>query len=97
MPPGAAGRMMRPEGLQEWPAVGAKPNGAARWRRLERAAAEGKVLRKGMGRRNSPFRCWLAEAEERWRRPGFPCGGLAGGSFEGPARRSAWSWSESMS
>jgi hypothetical protein len=68
---GAAGRLTRAEILEEWPAVEAKPDEATLWRWLERALAEGKVLRTGKGRRNSPFRYWLAEAEARWKKSPF--------------------------
>jgi AAA domain len=70
---GAADRLTRAEILNDWPAVEAKPDEATLWRWLERAVAEGTVLRKGTGRRNSPFHYWLPEAEARWKRsPYYP-------------------------
>ncbi len=68
---GAADKLTRAEILKDWPAVDVKPDEGTLWRWLERAVAEGKVLRKGTGRRNGPFRYWLPEAEARWRRSQF--------------------------
>jgi len=68
---GAAAPLTRQEVLKDWPAVEVKPDEGTLWRWLERAVAEGQVLRKGLGRRSSPFRYWLAEAEARWQRSGF--------------------------
>ncbi len=68
---GASGKMTRQEVLQDWPAVEAKPDEKTLWRWLDRGVAEGKVLRKGAGWRNSPFRYWLPEAEARWKRSSF--------------------------
>jgi hypothetical protein len=68
---GASGRLTRAEILAEWPAVEAKPDEGTLWRWLERAVREGKVQRSGTGRRNGPFRFWLAETEARWRRSGL--------------------------
>ncbi len=68
---GAAGKLTRQEILQDWPAVEVKPDEKTLWRWLERAVAEGQVLRTGTGRRDSPFRYWLPEAEARWRRSCF--------------------------
>jgi hypothetical protein len=68
---GASGRLTRAEILAEWPVVEAKPDEATLWRWLERAVAEGTVRRAGKGRRHSPFRYWLPEAEARWERSGL--------------------------
>ena len=68
---GASGKLTRQQILQDWPAVEVKPDEKTLWRWLEQAVAEGKVLRKGTGYRNGPFRYWLAEAEARWRRSQF--------------------------
>jgi hypothetical protein len=57
--------------LKDWLAVETKPEESTLWRWLERAVTEGQVLRKGIGRRTSPFRYWLPEAEARWRRSRF--------------------------
>ncbi|HZT79901.1 MAG TPA: AAA family ATPase [Gemmataceae bacterium] len=73
---GASGRMTRHEILADWPAVEVKPDEKTLWRWLERAVAEGKVLRKGTGLRNSPFRYWLPEAERRWKKSSFYVGDL---------------------
>jgi hypothetical protein len=67
----ASRKLTRAEILAQWPAVEAKPNEATLWRWLELAVREGKVQRAGMGRSNSPFRFWLAEAEARWQKSGF--------------------------
>jgi hypothetical protein len=36
------------------------------WRWLERAVAEGLLLREGTGHRDEPFRYWLPEREAEW-------------------------------
>ena len=36
------------------------------WRWLDRAVSQGLVCREGAGRKNDPYRYWLAEQEEQW-------------------------------
>jgi hypothetical protein len=52
-----------------WPRDAEPPAPATLWRWLERAVGQGLVLREGNGRRNDPFRYWLAANEEKWRHP----------------------------
>jgi hypothetical protein len=64
----AAEPLTRKQILASWPVVEHEPNEATLWRWLERAVAEGKLLRTGTGRSNSPFRYWLAETQAFWER-----------------------------
>jgi hypothetical protein len=43
-----------------------RPDDVTLWRWLERAAAEGRVCRKGAGHKNDPYRYWLPGHEARW-------------------------------
>lgn len=52
--------------MQEWPSDFPKPSPVVLWRWLDRAVAEGLILRDGLGRKNRPFRYWLPGAEDRW-------------------------------
>ena len=47
----------------EWPEDYPKPGLTVLWRWLERAVADGLVLRSGSGRRRDPFRYWLPGRE----------------------------------
>ena len=62
--------LTRQEVLEEWPLNVPKPSETAVWQWLERAVEQGEVCRLGTGRRNSPFRYYLAGREPR--RYGLP-------------------------
>ena len=64
----AGDRLPRREIWMRWPIVEVRPDESTLWRWLERAVAEGKILRAGTGRSNSPFQYWLKESEARWKR-----------------------------
>jgi hypothetical protein len=53
--------------LADWPANEKPPSELTLWRWLERAAAEGLVLRRGSGRRSDPYRYCLPGQEAEWR------------------------------
>jgi hypothetical protein len=63
---GAPRRLTRAEVLEAWPREGPRPSAVTLWRWLEQAVAAGLVCRDGDGRRNNPYRYWLAGQEERW-------------------------------
>ena len=58
---GATGRCVREAGCCT--RVSTPPSDTALWRWLERGVAEGTLCRMGKGRRNSPYRYWLAGRE----------------------------------
>ena len=76
-------KLTRQEVRKDWPPDHAAPAEVTLWRWLERAVAEGKVRRAGKGRRHSPFRYWLPEAEARWQRSGWSLPELP--DLDGPA------------
>jgi hypothetical protein len=51
--------------LEQWPDDIPKPNEATVWRRLQRAVANGLVLKEGTGRKRAPFRYWLPGTEDK--------------------------------
>ncbi len=53
--------------LADWPPDDKQPCGQTLWRWLERAVAEGRVLRRGSGGRHEPYRYCLPGQEEQWR------------------------------
>ena len=57
--------LTRQEVLEEWPLNVPRPSETAVWQWLERAMEQGEVSRLGTGRRNSPFRYYLAGREPR--------------------------------
>jgi hypothetical protein len=59
-------KLRRQDILEQWPADYVTPSKATLWRWLDRAVDEGLVLREGEGRRNSPFRYFLAEKLVQW-------------------------------
>jgi hypothetical protein len=61
-------KLTRREILEHWPIVEVRPDESTLWRWLERAVADGRLLRDGTGRSNSPFKYWLKEAQQRWKR-----------------------------
>jgi hypothetical protein len=64
----ATGKLTRQDVRSAWPPAEAAPDEAtvARW--LERGVAEGLLRRDGRGYKRNPFRYWLPEKEEEWRR-----------------------------
>ena len=44
-----------------------QPEATAVWRLLDRAVEQGLVLREGSGKKNDPFRYWMAERVEVWK------------------------------
>jgi hypothetical protein len=60
-------KLTRAEMLEEWPGE-ARPDAATLYRWLQRAVAAGQLLQDGRGTKCHPFRYWLAENEERWRK-----------------------------
>jgi hypothetical protein len=62
----APDKLTRMEILRAWPEGETAPSRATLWRWLERAVAEGLVLREGVGPTSDPFRYWLAEQEAKW-------------------------------
>jgi hypothetical protein len=69
---GADRKLTRQEILDGWlPDFLPAPDGGTLCRWLLRAAEQGQVCREGSGRRNDPFRYWLAEQERRWRQHPF--------------------------
>jgi hypothetical protein len=59
-------KLTRAEVLEAWPREGPRPGAASLWRWLEQGVEAGLVCRDGDGRRNHPYRYWLAGQEERW-------------------------------
>jgi hypothetical protein len=53
--------------LKSWPQDYVPPSEITLWRWLERAMADGRVQRDGLGRSRKPFRFWLTGQEERWK------------------------------
>jgi hypothetical protein len=64
-------KLTREEILGQWPTEQRRPDGVTLWRWLERATAEGRVLRDGQGRKGRPYRYWLPGQEEKWRADPF--------------------------
>jgi hypothetical protein len=60
-------KLTRQKILEQWPTDYPAPKDITLYRWLESAVAQGLVLREGTGRRNNPFRFWLAGQEARWR------------------------------
>ena len=60
----------RPQSLKDimthWPVSEPKPAEVTLWRWLERAVAEGRLLRRGEGGRRDPFRFCLPGQEDEW-------------------------------
>ena len=63
---GALRRLTRAEVLEAWPREGPRPCAATLWRWLDQGVEAGLVCRDGDGRKNHPYRYWLAGQEERW-------------------------------
>ena len=57
---GADRELTIPEILSAWPADAHAPHAATAWRWLEDAVQAGRVIRTGTGRRNHPYRYWVA-------------------------------------
>jgi hypothetical protein len=64
----APGKLTQEEVRAVWPALDEVPCELNVWRWLERAEEEAKVCRDGKGRKSSPYRYWLREQMEVWRR-----------------------------
>jgi hypothetical protein len=62
--------LTRPQVLAGWPADWRRPAAATVWRWLDRAVADGKVVRAGTGGRRDPFRYALAAGGDRPARTG---------------------------
>lgn len=60
-------KLNRLEILEGWPVDLVKPPESTLFRWLARAVSEARVLQTGQGRRNSPYRYWLASQEAKWR------------------------------
>ena len=60
----APGKLTRRELHDRWPPGSAKPTEVTLWKWLDRALAQGLVLREGSGRKNEAFRYGLAGVEE---------------------------------
>jgi len=54
--------------LQDWPPDFRKPHSHTLWRWLSRAVQLNLVSRDGAGRKYDPFRYWLPECEQEWKR-----------------------------
>ena len=67
----APNKLTREEVRTAWPDLDEVPAEISVWRWLERAVAEGKVCRDGKGRKGRPYRYWLPEQMEVWRRQPF--------------------------
>ena len=59
-------KLTRRELRDQWPEDFIKPDEITLWRWLDRAVADGRVLKAGTGRKNDPFKYWLHASEERW-------------------------------
>jgi hypothetical protein len=57
--------LTRPQVLAAWPADFRRPDPATVWRWLDRAVADGRVVREGTGRAHDPFRYGLADEARR--------------------------------
>jgi hypothetical protein len=64
-------KLTRREILKSWPPDYCKPDPATLWKWLDRAVADGRVLREGTGRRNDPFKHWLDGMEDVWKSDPF--------------------------
>jgi hypothetical protein len=60
-------KLSREEILTAWPAE-ERPDAGTVYRWLRRAVQEGRLRQDGLGKRKDPFRYWLPENEERWRK-----------------------------
>lgn len=60
-------KLSRDEILAGWPTED-RPDAITLYRRLRRAVEEGLLRQDGLGKSKNPFRYWLPESEERWRK-----------------------------
>jgi len=67
----ADAKLTRRQILKSWPADYVRPQPTTLWTWLDRAVAQGHVLRAGTGRRNDPFQYWLDGMEEVWKSDPF--------------------------
>ncbi len=86
----AAKKLTRAELLEAWPAEETAPAPVTLWRWLERAVAEGALLRDGTGRSNEPYRYWLHGQEAKWGRE--PWGEAAQQAAEDELRQLMAGW-----
>ena len=63
----ATDKMTRAEILDEWPEDHPRPDMMSLKRWLKEALAANLLLVEGAGKKSTPYRYWLAEAEARWR------------------------------
>jgi hypothetical protein len=61
-------KLKRKEILEQWPPDYPRPDATSLWHWLEQGVSRGMIQRDGTGRRNAPFRYWLAEREEQWKK-----------------------------
>ena len=61
---GATSKLTRRALLARWPRDERHPDPVTLWRWLDRAVAQGLLLRDGTGRKSDPFRFWLPEKDE---------------------------------
>jgi len=61
-------KLKRREILEQWPPDYPRPDAVSVWHWLERGVSRGLIQRDGAGRRNAPFRYWLAERMEQWKK-----------------------------
>jgi hypothetical protein len=64
----AARKLKRKEILAQWPPDYVRPDASSVWHWLEQGVSRGLIRRDGAGRRNAPFRYWLPEREEKWKK-----------------------------
>lgn len=64
----ANGKKTRQQLHADWPADYPRPGDATLYRWLQRAVAAALVCQEGTGRRSDPFRYWLPEREEIWKK-----------------------------
>jgi hypothetical protein len=63
--------------MRHWPDDHPKPNESTLWRWLDRAVAEGRVVRGGRGRRMDPYVFWLPGKPKKWERDPYRLPDLA--------------------
>jgi hypothetical protein len=66
---GAPKKLARAQIARRWPPDVEAPPDVTLWRWLDRAVAQGLLLREGTGRRGDPYRYWLPDQEEKWKHP----------------------------
>jgi hypothetical protein len=62
-------KLTRPQVARRWPPDAEAPAATTLWRWLERAVAQGLILREGTGRKSDPYCYWLPGQEVKWQRP----------------------------